>query len=95
MQRVDSVTAGWGPAWDTGVRQTEAMPVPAGSSVDLRDASDLVLVEAFLAGRSEAFDVIVDLGDPHNPGAASVAVNRDGYPWLRGSLPAAAVSITR
>jgi len=44
---------------------------------------------------SEAFGVIVDLRDPHNPGAASVAVNRDGYPWLRGSLPAAAVSITR
>jgi N-acyl-D-amino-acid deacylase len=44
---------------------------------------------------SQAFSVIVDLGDPHNRGAASVAVNRDGYPWLRGSLPAAAVSITR
>jgi len=36
------------------------MPVPAGSSVDLRDASDPALVEAFLAGRPEAFDVIVE-----------------------------------
>jgi N-acyl-D-amino-acid deacylase len=44
---------------------------------------------------SQAFDVIVDLHDPRNPGAASIAVNRDGYPWLRGSLPAAAVSITQ
>ena len=42
-----------------------------------------------------AVNVIVDLHDPHNPGAATIAVNRDGYPWLRGSLPAAAVSITR
>jgi N-acyl-D-amino-acid deacylase len=44
---------------------------------------------------SQALNVIVDLHDPHNPGAASIAVNRDGYPWLRGSLPLAAVSITR
>ena len=60
MQHVDSATAGWVPAWDTGVRQTEAMPVPAGSSVDLQDASDPALVEAFLSGRPEAFDVIVE-----------------------------------
>jgi len=42
-----------------------------------------------------AVNVIVDLHDPRNPGAATIAVNRDGYPWLRGTLPAAAVSITR
>lgn len=42
-----------------------------------------------------AVNVIVDLHDPRNPGAATIAVNRDGYPWLRGSLPATAVSITR
>jgi len=60
MPHVDAVTAAWVPTWETGVRQTEAMPVPAGSSIDLRDASDPALVEAFLGGRPEAFDVIVE-----------------------------------
>jgi N-acyl-D-aspartate/D-glutamate deacylase len=46
------------------------------------------------ASGSQAFEVIVDLRDPHNARAASIAVNRDGYPWLRGTLPASAVSIT-
>jgi N-acyl-D-amino-acid deacylase len=38
-------------------------------------------------------EVIVDLRDPRNPGVASVAINVDGYPWLRGTVPVAAVSI--
>lgn len=42
---------------------------------------------------SHAVGVIVDLHDPSNPGAASVAVDIDGRPWLRGSLAAAAVSV--
>jgi N-acyl-D-amino-acid deacylase len=37
--------------------------------------------------------VIVDLRDPHNAGSATVAVNVDGYPWLRGTLPSTAVVI--
>jgi N-acyl-D-aspartate/D-glutamate deacylase len=41
-----------------------------------------------------ALNVIVDLHDPRNPGSATIAVNRDGYPWLRGTLPAAAIAIT-
>ena len=41
-----------------------------------------------------ALNVIVDLHDPRNPGAATIAVNRDGYPWLRGTLPAAAIAIS-
>ena len=40
-----------------------------------------------------AVNVIVDLHDPHNRGAASGIVDVDGYPWLRGSLPATAVTI--
>jgi N-acyl-D-aspartate/D-glutamate deacylase len=39
--------------------------------------------------------VIVDLQDPVNAGNASVAVNVDGIPALRGSLPLAAVAISR
>jgi hypothetical protein len=40
-----------------------------------------------------AINVIVDLHDPHNRGNASVIVDVDGYPRLRGSLPATAVTI--
>jgi len=40
-----------------------------------------------------AVNVIVDLHDPHNRGNASVIVDVDGYPSLRGSLPATAVTI--
>jgi N-acyl-D-amino-acid deacylase len=44
------------------------------------------------AGR--ALEVIVDTHDPANRGGATVAVNVDRIPFLRGSLPARAVSIT-
>jgi len=44
---------------------------------------------------SRAIAVIVDLQDPRNRGSASLAVNVDGNPWLRGTLPLAAVEITR
>jgi N-acyl-D-amino-acid deacylase len=40
-----------------------------------------------------AVNVIIDLHDPHNRGSASVIVDVDGNPWLRGSLPATAVTI--
>jgi N-acyl-D-amino-acid deacylase len=47
------------------------------------------------ASGPRAVSITVDLRDPHNPGAATVAIDVDGYPWLRGSLPAAAVTITQ
>jgi N-acyl-D-aspartate/D-glutamate deacylase len=77
-------------------RATGTMTIDGGEPLTigaLQTASGWAAVSA--VSGSQAFDVIVDLHDPRNPGAASIAVNRDGYPWLRGSLPAAAVSITR
>ena len=44
------------------------------------------------AGR--ALEVIVDTRDPANRGSATVAVNVDGAPVVRGTLPLDAVSIT-
>lgn len=41
-----------------------------------------------------AVTLVVDLHDPANPGSATLAVNIDGAPAIRGSLPPAAVSIT-
>ncbi len=41
-----------------------------------------------------AIAVTIDLHDPSNAGNAMVAINADGAPMLRGSLPAAAVSVT-
>jgi N-acyl-D-amino-acid deacylase len=37
--------------------------------------------------------VIVDRDDPSNKDGVTLAVNADGYPWLRGTLPASAVVI--
>lgn len=42
---------------------------------------------------SRAVTVIVDLDDPRNRGNASVVIDVDGYPWLRGTLSATAVTI--
>jgi N-acyl-D-amino-acid deacylase len=44
------------------------------------------------AGR--ALEVIVDTNDPANRGSATIAVNVDGAPTVRGTLPLGAVSIT-
>jgi N-acyl-D-aspartate/D-glutamate deacylase len=44
------------------------------------------------AGRSVT--VTIDLQDPANAGFATVAVNVDGVPALRGSLPASAVTVS-
>ena len=41
-----------------------------------------------------AMAVTVDLHDPSNAGSATVAINADGAPMVRGSLPPAAVTIT-
>jgi len=54
-----AAAAGWTSSWDTSMRrrQTEAEPR---SAADLQDADDHVLVTAFLEGRREAFDLIVE-----------------------------------
>ena len=44
------------------------------------------------AGR--ALEVIVDTHDPANQGSATVAVNVEGAPTVRGTLPRGAVTIT-
>ena len=41
-----------------------------------------------------AIAVTVDLHDPSNAGGATLAINADGAPLVRGSLPPAAVTIT-
>jgi hypothetical protein len=44
---------------------------------------------------SQAVAITVDLHDPRNRGSATLAIDLDGHPWLRGTLPLAAVAITR
>ena len=41
-----------------------------------------------------AIAVTVDLHDPSNAGNATLAIDADGAPLVRGSLPPAAVTIT-
>ena len=45
------------------------------------------------SGESGAIAVIVDLHNPSTPGVASLAIDVDGRPHLRGTLPSAAVAI--
>ncbi len=45
-------------------------------------------------GAGRALTVIVDEQDPANPGRATLALNADGAPLVRGSMPTAAVAIT-
>ena len=45
-------------------------------------------------GAGRALTAIVDEQDPANPGRATLAINADGAPLVRGSLPTAAVTIT-
>ena len=45
-------------------------------------------------GAGRALTAIVDEQDPANPGRATLAINADGAPLVRGSLPIAAVAIT-
>jgi hypothetical protein len=44
---------------------------------------------------SRAVAITVDLHDPRARGSAALAIDLDGQPWLRGTLPLAAVAITR
>ena len=62
MQRGHSVTAGWVPTWNITMTRADAAPAPAAAvpAGDLREADDAALVRAFLDGRRDAFDVIVE-----------------------------------
>jgi RNA polymerase sigma-70 factor (ECF subfamily) len=51
--------AGWKPMWDAGMTRRDSPASAQASAADLEGANDRTLVEAFLAGRREAFDVIV------------------------------------
>jgi N-acyl-D-aspartate/D-glutamate deacylase len=59
----------------------------------LQMADGWASVTASADGRAVA--VIVDLHDPGNRGGATVAVDVDAAPWLRGSMPRAAAVMTR
>jgi RNA polymerase sigma-70 factor (ECF subfamily) len=55
-----AVAPGWTTAqWDVTMTRPGTLDEPAGSTTDLDQADDHALVAAFLAGRREAFDVIV------------------------------------
>jgi len=66
--RVGAVAATWKQGWGTSVTTADrigaatiAQPVDrADEAVGLREADDKTLVEAFLSGRRDAFDVIVE-----------------------------------
>jgi N-acyl-D-amino-acid deacylase len=75
----------------TGTLAIEGLPsITVGT---LQTTNDWASVSAFSGDR--AINLIVDLRDPRNAGASTVAVDADGHPWLRGSMPASAVSIPR
>lgn len=59
MHHGDSTTAGWAP-WAVGMTRPEASVSMTAPAEDLRAAADEVLVREFLAGRRDAFDVIVE-----------------------------------
>ncbi|HVW04084.1 MAG TPA: sigma-70 family RNA polymerase sigma factor [Vicinamibacterales bacterium] len=59
MHHGDSTAAGWAP-WAVGMTRPEAPVSMTAPTEDLRAAADEVLVREFLAGRREAFDVIVE-----------------------------------
>jgi RNA polymerase sigma-70 factor, ECF subfamily len=60
MQRGDSTTAGWVPTWNITVTRPDAPPAIDEAPDGLSAADDATLVRAFLGGRREAFDVIVE-----------------------------------
>ena len=55
-----AVAIGWKPVWDVRMREPDAPADSPASTADLASADDRALVAAFLAGRREAFDVIVE-----------------------------------
>src|SRR5262245_46513109 len=54
-----ATAAKWTTAWDASMKPSQAEAEPR-SVDDLRDADDHALVTAFLGGRREAFDLIVE-----------------------------------
>lgn len=60
MHEGQSAAAGWGPVWSMATKPREAEPEAVVPAADLRAAGDADLVAAFLGGRREAFDVIVE-----------------------------------
>lgn len=54
-----SLPAGWAPARDDRMTRPDGQTAPVTDGLDLTGADDRTLVQAFLAGRREAFDVIV------------------------------------
>lgn len=58
VERSSVLAAGWKAKWDLTMTRPESQDGTA-SSADLDDCDDRVVVDAFLAGRREAFDVIV------------------------------------
>ena len=55
-----AVAVGWKPAWNLRMTRPESRVGAAAPADDLAAADDRGLVEAFLAGRRDAFDVIVE-----------------------------------
>lgn len=61
--RVDpdaAISVGWKAEWDVTMTRPESQAEPAASAADLVAVDDRELVAAFLAGRREAFDVLVE-----------------------------------
>lgn len=56
----DAALADWTPGWDIGMRRPDGASTPASTAPDLSGADDRALVQQFLAGRREAFDLIVE-----------------------------------
>ncbi|MGE5835752.1 MAG: RNA polymerase sigma factor [Acidobacteriota bacterium] len=55
-----AVAVGWKPAWNLRMTRPESPAGAAAPADELAAADDHALVEAFLAGRRDAFDVIVE-----------------------------------
>ena len=60
FERDSAVAVDWKPAWNLRMTAPESRAGEAAPTDDLATADDRGLVDAFLAGRREAFDVIVE-----------------------------------
>jgi RNA polymerase sigma-70 factor (ECF subfamily) len=59
--KLDTAAAmGWQATWDIAVTRPDRPATAAASGADLAQADDRELVDAFMAGRRDAFDVIVE-----------------------------------
>jgi N-acyl-D-amino-acid deacylase len=66
--------------------------LPAITSLGVLQATDGWTSFSATAG-VKAVTMIVDLRDPRNPGSATIAVDVDGVPWMRGTLPSTSIVI--